>query len=298
VKRLAVPLLLLVVACAAPPRVHVVPAETLADVAARIGQMAEGDALIVAAGDIAAGGEQLEAARSTAALVKLFPSATVIVPGDTAYPDGAREDFQRYYEPTWGAFKSRTRPAPGNHEHHTPGAAGYFEYFGVPPFYSFDLGGWHVVSLDSMLDMGEQSEQVAWLCRDLEASDKPCILAFWHHPRFSSGFHGRERRDPGRRTGVLWRVLAEHHAALIVNGHDHHYERFARIDGIRQILVGTGGAQLRPAIYPRRHSEVGEARHYGVLVLNLHPTSYQWHFLGIDGKVHDASSAPEPCPVG
>jgi 3',5'-cyclic AMP phosphodiesterase CpdA len=289
-----IPLVLLAVACA-PPRVHVVPADRLAAVAARIGQVGEGDAIIVAAGDIADCGEQLEAARSTAVLVQLFPSATVIVAGDTAYPDGAPADFARCYDPTWGAFKSRTRPAPGNHEHQTPGAAGYHEYFGVPPFYSFDLGGWHVVSLDSMRDMGEQSEQVAWLRRDLQSSDKPCILAFWHHPRFSSGVHGRQRHDPGRRTGVLWRVLAEHRAAIIVNGHDHHYERFARIDGIREIVAGTGGARLRPVYFPRRGSEVGDARHYGVLVLTLHPESYEWHFLGIDGVVHDASSAPESC---
>ena len=286
--------LLLVVACA-HPRVYVVPAEQLAAVAARIGQIGEGDALVIAAGDIARCGEQLEAARSTAALVQLFPSATVIAAGDTAYPDGARQDFERCYDPTWGAFKSRTRPAPGNHEHHTPGAAGYFEYFGVPPFYSFDLGAWHVVSLDSMLDMGEQSEQVAWLRQDLESSDKPCLMAFWHHPRFSSGVHGRQRHDPGRRTGVLWRVLAEHRAALIVNGHDHHYERFARIDGIREIVAGTGGAELRPVLFPGRRSEAHDTGHYGVVVLTLHPASYEWHFLGIDGEVHDASSAPEPC---
>jgi 3',5'-cyclic AMP phosphodiesterase CpdA len=295
VKRLAiVPLVFLVVACARP-RVYVVPSEHLAAVAARIGQVGDGDALVIAAGDIADCGEQLEAARSTAALVRLFPAATVIAPGDTAYPDGARQDFERCYEPTWGAFKARTRPAPGNHEYHTPDAAGYFEYFGVPPFYSFDLGSWHVVSLDSMRDMGEQSEQVAWLRRDLESSDKPCILAFWHHPRFSSGYHGRQRHDPGRQTGVLWRALAEHRAALIINGHDHHYERFARIDGIREIVAGTGGGELRPVPFPRRHSEAGDTRHYGVVVLTLHPASYEWHFLGIDGAVHDASSAPEPC---
>jgi 3',5'-cyclic AMP phosphodiesterase CpdA len=294
VNRLAIPIILLAVACT-PPRVHVVPADQLAAVAARIGAVGEGDALIVAAGDIADCGEQLEAARSTAALVQLFPSATVIAAGDTAYPDGAAADYARCYEPTWGAFKSRTKPAPGNHEHHTPGAAGYHEYFGVPPFYSFEVGSWHVVSIDSMLDMSAQSEQVAWLRRDLESSGKPCVLAFWHHPRFSSGHHGRQRSDPGRQTGALWQVLAEHRAALIVNGHDHHYERFARIDGIREIVTGTGGASLRPVLFPRRGSEVGDARHYGVLVLTLHPTSYEWHFLGIDGAVHDASSAPQPC---
>ena len=145
-----------------------------------------------------------------------------------------------------------------------------------------------------MRDMSEQSEQVVWLRRDLESSGRPCVLAFWHHPRFSSGRHGRQREDRGRQTDVLWRVLAEHHAALVVNGHDHHYERFARIDGIREIVAGTGGAKLRPVL-PRLRSEASDARHYGVLVLTLHPASYEWHFLGIDGAVHDASSAPVPC---
>jgi alkaline phosphatase len=243
-------LFVLAFACAAAPRVSVAPADRLAAVAERIGRVGEGDALVVAAGDIADCGEQLEAARATAALVKLFPSATVIIPGDTVYPNGSREDYARCYEPTWGAFKSRTRPAPGNHEYRTPGAAGYFEYFGVPPFYSFDLGGWHVVSLDSMRDIGAQSAQVVWLRSDLDATVKPCILAFWHHPRFSSGVHGRQPDDRGRQTGAMWSVLAQHGAAVVVNGHDHHYERFARIDGIRQFVAGTGGARLRPALFP------------------------------------------------
>ena len=293
-RRRAVLALVLLASGCATVRVRVAPDAQLATVASRL-QPSEGDVTVIAAGDVAQCGEQLAAARATAALVQLFRSATVIVAGDTAYQNGSVEDFERCYGRTWGAFKSRTRPSPGNHEYATPGAAAYFAYFGVAPFYSFDLGGWHIVSLDSMRDMGEESEQVIWLRHDLEANAKPCILAYWHHPRFSSGVHGHLRGDPGRRTGVLWRVLAEHRAALIVNGHDHDFERFARVDGIREIVAGTGGAALRPFLFPRRGSEYRDAYDYGVLVLTLHPASYEWHFLGTDGVVHDASKAPEEC---
>ena len=283
---------LLASGCLTAPLVVATPAQ-LRSAAARIPVPGDGDAMVVAAGDIA-DCARLDAARATAALVAQFPSATVLAAGDTAYPDGAPADFERCYDPTWGAFKSRTRPAPGNHEYHTPGAAGYFAYFGVPPFYSFDLGNWHLVSLDSMSDMSAQSEQVTWLRHDLESNGKPCVLAFWHHPRFSSGFHGHQRGDRGRQTGELWRVLAEHRAEVIVNGHDHHYERFAPVDGIRELVAGTGGAELRPTLTVRRGSEVRDVR-YGVLVLTLHRDSYDWTFLSTDGTVRDASPQPERC---
>jgi len=293
IRRVAAALAALLAAGCVTARLEVGTPAQLAAATARIPAAQAGDVTVVAAGDVA-DCANLAAARATAALVELFPSATVLVPGDTAYPDGATNDFARCYGPTWGAFKSRTRPAPGNHEYHTPDAAGYFAYFGVDPYYSFDLGGWHVVSLDSMLDMDEQSPQVAWLLRDLDANTKPCVLAFWHHPRFSSGFHGHQRSDRGRKTGALWRVLAEHRAELIVNGHDHHYERFAPVDGIRELVAGTGGAELRPTLTVARGSELRDAR-YGVLVLTLHPSSYEWTFLSTDGVVRDSSAAPEAC---
>jgi hypothetical protein len=292
--RVALSALLLLAACASA-QTTLAPAGKLASVAESMQRLDPGDALVVAAGDVAKCGEQLAAARATAALVQLFPSAAVLVAGDTAYPDGTADDYARCYQPTWGAFKSRSHPAPGNHEYHTPAAAGYFAYFGVPPFYSFDLGNWHIVSLDSMRDTSETSEQVAWLRRDLEASSKPCVLAFWHHPRFSSGYHGHQDNDPGRRTGALWKALSAAGGAIVVNGHDHDYERFARRDGIRQFVAGTGGAELRRFLMPLRGSEQRDAGHYGVLVLTLHPSTVEWRFLGIDGVVHDASAAPEPC---
>ena len=173
IRRVAAALAALLAAGCVTARLEVGTPAQLAAATARIPAAQAGDVTVVAAGDVA-DCANLAAARATAALVELFPSATVLVPGDTAYPDGASNDFARCYGPTWGAFKSRTRPAPGNHEYHTPDAAGYFAYFGVDPYYSFDLGGWHVVSLDSMLDMDEQSPQVAWLRRDLDANTKPC----------------------------------------------------------------------------------------------------------------------------
>jgi hypothetical protein len=281
---------LLLAGCASAP-VRLAPPEKLAAAAARIGAT---DPMLVGAGDIA-DCARLDGARATAALVDLFPSATVFTAGDNAYPVGNTEDFARCFDPTWGAFRRRIRPSPGNHEHYTPRAAGYTDYFRVPLFYSFDLGNWHIVSLDSMLDMGPLSEQTAWLQHDLDANRKPCVAAIWHHPRFSSGYHGYSQSDPGRRTTPLWDVLAAHHAALIVNGHDHDYERFAPVDGIREIVIGTGGAELRPFLIPRRGREAADSGHLGILVLSLHPDAYEWRFMTIDGEVRDSSPAPVPC---
>lgn len=251
---------------------------------------------MVAAGDIARCGRQLANARATASIVQQFPSATALTIGDNAYEAGRPEEFANCYDPTWGAFKARTHPSPGNHEYYSSKTAiGYFGYFHVPEYYSFEIGGWHLVSLDSMIDMTAGSPQVAWLEKDLNANRKPCILAYWHHPRFSSGVHGVQRHDPGRETAVLWHVLATHHAALIVNGHDHDYERFAPRDGIREIVVGTGGGDLRPFIRRLHGSEARDDHHYGVLLLTLHPMSYDWSFIGTDGVIHDQSISAVPC---
>ncbi len=259
-----------------------------------LANIAPGDALVVAAGDIA-DCDNLHRARATAAIVAAFPKATVLTLGDNVYPNGSVEEFARCYAPTWGAFKARTRPSPGNHEGRTAKSAGYFGYFGVPPYYSFDLGAWHLVSIDSEEDIRATSPQLEWLKKDLDATTKPCILAYWHHPRWSSGTHGTQVRDPGRRTGALWSVLAAHRATLVLNGHDHDYERFAPRDGIREIIAGTGGGALRPFGTPLEGSEARVARQFGVVVLTLHPRSYEWRFVGTDGRIYDSSDRPEPC---
>lgn len=258
-------------------------------------QLAEGDALLVGSGDIAKCGSQLEYARATAALVKQFPDATVFTAGDNAYESGTAEQFANCYDATWGAFKERTHPTPGNHDHRSKGAQPYLDYFGVKPFYSFEVKSWHVVALDSMLDMTADSPQAKWLDSDLAATKQRCIAAIWHHPRYSSGPHGLQPNDPGRKTAALWSILAAHHATLIVNGHDHHYERFAPRDGLRQFIIGTGGAELYPSVGNAEGSEARDDQHFGILVLTLHPSSYEWRFLGIDGLARDVSAEPVSC---
>lgn len=273
------------------------------------------DALFVGAGDIARCGEHANAHATgdlIRALLGVYPETWVFTAGDNAYENGTASNFADCYEPAWGSFNDRTRPSPGNHDYHSSGAGPYFDYFDhyrkdpaakSRGFYSFDLRGWHVVSLNSNVSMKAGLPQVAWLEADLRSTNKRCILAFWHHPLFSSGWHGGQSGDPGRLTGPLWEVLARHKADVIVNGHDHHYERFApqdhtgkaSPDGIREIVIGTGGAELRKLKAARTNSEYRDDRHHGVLVLTLRPDSYAWAFLGIDGSIHDRSATPVPC---
>ena len=292
-RRTLAPFLLLLAACVGESPVTS-PSAGVAAAIAPFRNVAPGDAVVVAAGDIADCG-RLGDARATAAIIAALPNATVLTLGDNAYPDGSPTDFARCYDPTWGAFKTRTRPSPGNHEGRTSGSTGYFSYFGVPPYYSFDLGGWHLVSLDSEIDMSASSPQAEWLKRDLDATAKPCILAYWHHPRWSSGLHGAQPKDRGRLTGAVWSALAAHRATLVLNGHDHDYERLAPREGIREIVAGTGGASLRKFREPIKGSEARVEQHHGVLVLTLHPHSYAWRFIGIDGRIYDESTRDEAC---
>ena len=278
------------------------------------------DALFIGAGDIARCSHgQLANARATGDLIRSllgsFPDAKVFTTGDNAYEDGTTSEFQSCYNPTWGSFNEQTRPSPGNHDYHTPGATPYFDFFTfyttdpsarARGFYSFDFKDWHIISLNSNIPMEQTSPQVAWLNQDLEATSKHCILAFWHHPLFSSGRHGSQSHDPGRRTVDLWAALEGHGADIIVNGHDHNYERFAlqtrnaspTAHGIREFVIGTGGAELRRLASRQRNSEFFDAQHHGILVLTLHPTSYDWAFVGVDGRVLDRSLEPVPCQEG
>lgn len=255
---------------------------------------------VFAAGDIADCGphppEHSGAAR-TAALVEAQlardGSAVVLTLGDHTYPVGRPAEFTDCYHPTWGRFKSRTFPAPGNHEYRTPGASGYFDYFGDAAgpgrrgYYSFRLGTWHVVSLNSNLRPPEHAAQLAWLKADLERHPSPCTLAFWHHPRYSSGGHGNN----GRMADV-WEVLQAAGADVALTSHDHDYERFVpqnahgrRDDarGIRQFVAGTGGAALTPFWFPKFNSEATDNSVHGVLKMVLRETGYEWTFLPVDG---------------
>ena len=250
---------------------------------------------VVAAGDIspAALGEQARTAR----LVRKLAPTRVLALGDLQYPAGSLAGFRAFYDPTWGTFKARTKPAPGNHEYETPGARGYFEYFGKAArsagrsYYSFDLGGWHLISLNSNIAGGTGSAQAEWLRADLRRTSQRCVLAYWHHPRFSSG------ANHGGDTGVatFWRALYRQRADLVLSGHEHNYERFARQNprgaadsrGIRQFIAGTGGAHQYPFAGAHRNSQVRITGRYGVLRLTLHPRSYAWRFVAVGGNVLD-----------
>ncbi|HEX7082326.1 MAG TPA: metallophosphoesterase [Gammaproteobacteria bacterium] len=286
-------------------------------IAAAVGALELGGraAVLVGAGDIARCDEP-QGARATAeivaAVVAAAPDAIVFTAGDHAYEHGSALQFRECYDPLWGRFNARTFPTPGNHDYETAGAVPYFDYFDVfdvrpearpTGYYSFDAGGWLVVALNSMLRIEPGAVQVRWLERTLAEAAGRCILAFWHHPLASSGFHGFMPWDPGRDTAIFWERLARHGGDVVVNGHDHLYERFAPRDaegraaagGMRQFTVGTGGGGLHPIIWRRRDSVFATDETYGVLVLMLEPTSYEWAFIGADGIVHDRSDGPVAC---
>ncbi len=213
------------------------------------------DAIIYAAGDIASCPKKQAIAATdaakTAALVlaglNRNPGAVALTMGDNTYPDGKAAEFTGCYAPTWGQFKARTHPAPGNHDYRTPGAAGYYDYFGALAgpdrrgYYSVQLGQWQILSLNSYLHPAEHAAQLTWLKAELAAHPSDCTLAYWHHPVFSSGGHGD---DP--RMADAWKILQAANVDLILSGHDHDYERFAPQDssgkadpqhGIREFVV-------------------------------------------------------------
>lgn len=247
----------------------------------------------------------------TAALVDMLPG-TIALLGDIAYTTGSPEEFADCYQPSWGRHDARVRPAPGNHEYGTVGAAGYFGYFGATAtplepdcrvkcqgYYSYEVGDWHIIALNSEQAMTAGSTQEQWLRADLLAHrNTACTLAYWHHPRFSSGAHGD---DP--RSADVWVALYEAGVDVVLNGHDHDYERFAplnpdgevdRARGIRQFVVGTGGVKMRNFDHPHPHSEVKNNDVWGVLQLSLFADHYAWEFKPIAGEQF-AESGTSPC---
>jgi calcineurin-like phosphoesterase family protein/iron/zinc purple acid phosphatase-like protein C len=248
-------------------------------------------AVLVGAGDIADCDSRGD--ERTAALLDAIPG-TVFTVGDNAYGDGSAREFARCYDPTWGRHKARTRPSPGNHDYDTKNAAGYYAYFGARAgpvgkgYYSYDLGDWHIVSLNSNIGMSPGSPQERWLRADLDASTKRCILAYFHHPRFSSSSsHGSQAQ-----TQPLWQALYDHAADVVISGHDHLYERFAPQTpdgaadpgrGIRQFVVGTGGSSHYDFGPPLPNSEARDNTSYGVLKLTLDRGSYSWTFVPAAG---------------
>lgn len=255
------------------------------------------DVVLVGAGDIADCAD-LSGAEATAKLLDSIPGEVFTV-GDNAYESGTAEQFRNCYGPTWGRHKNRTHPSPGNHEFHSGGATPYFDYFGknagdpARGYYSYELGAWHVIVLNSECDQvggcNAGSAQEKWLHGDLQTHPAACTLAYWHKPLFSSG--GKHGNDP--EVKAFWQDLYAAHADLVLNGHDHDYERFGPQDpdgnadatrGIREFVVGTGGKNHRPFGKPLPASEVRNADTFGVLKLTLHARGYNWEFIPEAGK--------------
>jgi acid phosphatase type 7 len=267
-----------------------------------------GTFVLVGAGDIASC-QNPEGARATAKLIEQIPG-TVFAAGDLAYENGSTEDFNNCYDPAWGRFKDRTKPALGNHEYGDRSASGYFQYWGAKAgprgkgYYSYDLGDWHIVVLNTNCDVkalggcASGSPQETWLKEDLAQHPNACILAYGHHALFSSGVFKRHAVHPELKP--LWEVLYAAHADLVLAGHEHSYERFAPQDpegkadpanGIREIVAGTGGRSHDLLGFATPNSEVREWDTFGVLKLTLSPGKYTWEFIPEEGKsFHDVGS--------
>ena len=263
--------------------------------------MTGGDPIFVGAGDIA--DCTLPDDVNTANLLDGI-GGTVFVLGDNAYESGSLAEYNNCYEPTWGRHKARTKPVPGNHEYATAGAAGYYTYFGAAGspldtnctsnckgYYSYDLDTWHIIALNSEIDHADTSAQLTWLKADLAAHSNTCTLAYWHKPLFTSGAHSSDVERPSFKS--FWDVLYKNGTDVVLNGHDHDYERFAlqnptgqadAAHGIREFVVGTGGKTLRAfgAILP--NSEVRNSDNFGVLKMTLHAGSYSWAFVPVAGQ--------------
>jgi calcineurin-like phosphoesterase family protein len=252
---------------------------------------------LVGAGDIGDCGSS--GAEATSRLLDRIPG-TIFTTGDNAYMSGRMEDFRKCYDPTWGRHLRRTRPVPGNHEYES-GGSGYFSYFGSNAgtsglgYYSFSEGAWRVIALNSEVPSGDGSAQMAWLRSELSEKPSDCTAVIWHRPLFSSGRNG-DNRDMRE----VWRALYEFNVDLVINGHDHTYERFAPQDpdgrpdaarGIRQFIVGTGGAPLYEFHSIRANSEV-RAAVWGVATFTLNDRGYQWQFVPAEGfQFQDSGSA-------
>jgi hypothetical protein len=249
--------------------------------------------VFIGAGDIASCDPQLlPNAEATARLLDSI-SGTVFTTGDNTQVAGTTQEFRDCFDTTWGRHKYRMRPTPGNHDYQTARGAAYYDYFGSAAgpsglgYYSYDLGAWHIIALNANESMNAGSAQATWLRQDLETNRSLCTLAYWHHPLFSSSNHGNDGRS-----AYAWQLLYEYGAEVVLNGHDHLYERFAPQDaagrrddgrGIRQFTVGTGGYSLNDLVRLQPNSEVQGFAH-GVLKLTLRGDSYDWQFMPVAGS--------------
>jgi Tol biopolymer transport system component len=291
-------------------------------------QPSDADPFVAAAGDIACDpvSDRFDVGLGTSGACHMVQTSDVLmrmdlsaiaVLGDVQYEDGTYDKFVRSFDPTWGRLKNLMHPTVGNHEYRVPGAAGYFDYFngaGVVDgpagprdkgYYSYDLGRWHVVVLNSQCsergpnpnnaDCAVGSPQEQWLRADLAANPSRCTLAYWHHPLLSTGV-------PGFNSAVqpLFQALVDGGVDVLLTGHDHGYERFAPMDatatrdtarGVRQFVVGTGGKNLEDRSFPAPNSEIRENSTYGVLKLTLRPSGYLWGFVPETGATFTDTGA-------
>lgn len=297
-------------AMACPPPVRLTPpsAKASAEEVALAGA-----SVLIGAGDIAACPSQGD--EGTAAIVDSVLKADsaagvrdqVFSAGDNVYPSGRAQDFAKCFGPSWGSpgrrIMKEIRPVPGNHEYDTEGAAPYYAYFGdkagAPDkgYYTYKLGEWRVYAINSEIVVNprftarDRTAQEDWLRKDLADNPTKCALAYWHHPRFSSSYHGSEALML-----PLFKILYDGNAELVISGHDHTYERFApqtvagvkdSLRGITQIVVGTGGAELRGFRIPAANSVARVEGYHGVLKLTLGAGGYQHAFLDINGRIWD-----------
>jgi acid phosphatase type 7 len=282
------------------------------------------DPVIAAAGDIACDPDKeapheegivpgkVCAQMATAELVASLQPFAVLPLGDTQYTNGALDKYLKSYDPSWGRLRDISHPVPGNHEYivtsRSVGASGYFAYFGPlagnfgQGWYSYDIGGWHLIALNGECDeiggCGPGSPQERWLVEDLAAHPATCTLAYWHAARFSSGQHGNDARYD-----AFWRALYRAGAEIVLNSHDHNYERFAPQTpdavadpeyGIQEFIVGTGGEDLRPFTVAAPNSEQRDNSTFGVLEVTLSPGSYEWRFVPEPGNAY-TDSGSRPC---
>jgi hypothetical protein len=276
--------------------------------------------VVAAAGDIACEpsdsdfeGDDPEQCQYRATADLLADADAVIPLGDLQYPDGALESYEQGYDPTWGKFAEESYPAPGNHDYHVAGAAGYFDYWGSKDrptgptrngYYSWDLGSWHLIALNSNCDdvaCDEGSPQNDFLEQDLASTNQRCVLAYWHHPLFNSGEVHGDSMPSG--AAAFWQDLSAAGADIVLNGHEHNYQRYGKQDlggratsnGIREFVVGSGGKSHYGLLEEKDPNyETGNATDFGVLRLHLGDGSYSWEFVEVSGAVLDAGG-PVPC---
>jgi alkaline phosphatase len=229
-------------------------------------------------------------------------SGTILALGDLAYMEGSAANFTQCYEPAWGRHKGRTRPVPGNHEYDTDRTAkAYYDYFASTPgvvrgvgYYAFNEGPWRIIALNDNIPFGPGSAQLTWLRDELENTRAVCTLAYWHKPLFSSGPNGTA--NDGAAARILWTTLIEFGVDVVLNGHDHEYERFGvqdadgrpAVNGLREFVVGTGGAHSYTPVAPKPNSELRLSGIYGILRMGLFASSYHWDFYTGPNTIRDS----------